>query len=711
MTKKFTIVLAILCTCHFLNAQGVKQLWGTISNKLYSIDTASLTLTARKDFTTPQDGLYLVDFKLVDGKIYGTQLQGWFLYEFDPMKQTNNFSGIVALPSVVQVTPHNGAVRHITRKSGNLYIANNKALNLVDDPEYPTDFDFMTISKWDINNQVFSKPYSEEQLGAIGPLVEFNNKFYGLNNNPEIFEWEPDNATITKRKSLLGSTLSATSSEYDYKRPVAFGNKLYILAHDHILEWDPQTDGLEIRHSFDIVDAPSDGARFSLIEVNGKLYGMTALGGTNNEGVIFEWDPVTGDYEVKINFTDFGMKGYDVINLIEDDNSGEIFAIGLNNILQYNPSNNKIIVKNMNGIPYGKNYQMLPAPVSLFTPNSCTSFPSVTISTSNNSGWVPITDSKGDVLAEIQPHNNNLGLLDIHAYINEGAVRTDGQGKPYLDRNITITPATQPGEGNPVDIRLYITKAEFEALRAAPNSGINDIADLAIFKSSEACSGTVTNAVPVTTTYEDYEFGYVLKATIISFSTFYFSNRVFESLPLQLLDFSATLQNDDAVLLWKTDNEHNTHSFDIERSEDGVHFSIAGNIAANNTAGKHQYHFTDKDITELSSSVVYYRLNQKDIDGKAVYSKIISINLPSARLVTVSPNPAGNYINVKLRKQLNTPNTLIQITDMGGRKVIEQKINPSTNTHKINTMTLSKGVYMISIINNGERITSRFVKQ
>ncbi len=40
---------------------------------------------------------------------------------------------------------------------------------------------------------------------------------------------------------------------------------------------------------------------------NGKFYGMTLGGGVNNQGTIYEWDPVTNIYGKKFDFnTDDG---------------------------------------------------------------------------------------------------------------------------------------------------------------------------------------------------------------------------------------------------------------------------------------------------------------------------------------------------------------------------------------------------------------------
>ncbi|MFT3946762.1 MAG: T9SS type A sorting domain-containing protein [Agriterribacter sp.] len=248
-------------------------------------------------------------------------------------------------------------------------------------------------------------------------------------------------------------------------------------------------------------------------------------------------------------------------------------------------------------------------------------------------------------------------------------------------------------------------------MKADPASGITDITDLAIFKSTDACSGAlITSALPIPTTYEDYEFGYVLKASVNSFSTFFFSNRTFEALPLQFTDFTAIQKGSEALLQWVTENEVNTKDFDVERSIDGINFVSVGKAAAKNTAGKHSYSFTDKNIDLLDAPTVYYRLKQSDIDGKFDYSKTVSIRLSNVAVFRVRPNPAGGVINLIYKKKTGN-NAIVQIIDAGGKKVLEQKLNVQTVNHTININALAKGVYMISVIDNGERVTTRFMKQ
>lgn len=63
-----------------------------------------------------------------------------------------------------------------------------------------------------------------------------------------------------------------------------------------------------IRHDFSRIEGRSPWG--NLCEAtNGKLYGMTERGGTDDKGVLFEYDPSTGTYVVKFNFDGFLSTG------------------------------------------------------------------------------------------------------------------------------------------------------------------------------------------------------------------------------------------------------------------------------------------------------------------------------------------------------------------------------------------------------------------
>lgn len=348
------------------------------------------------------------------------------------------------------------------------------------------------------------------------------------------------------------------------------------------------------------------------------------------------------------------------------------------------------------------------------TANSCTSGTTITIDNSNNNLWVPITGPDGNIMAEIYPNGNNLGTVTSSFYTNTGSIRVNN-GLHYLDRNITITPQFQPT--STVKIRLYISQAEFNALKADPLSGVNVIGDLKIYKNSDACGAVLTSTTTlINPTYAEAHGigGYMLQGNISSFSSFYFSGPI-ATLPLQLLTFTGALQNNNALLQWQTTNESGVSSFIIERSIDANNFKPIGTVPAKGGYdNQNNYSFTDYDASKQSSGSVYYRLRMVDVDGSIRYSKIISVTFNSTYTVFVYPNPVNDILNISIISQNNSL-LKMQITNVMGQ-VVYQKNNFAANSSSVlhvNTETWQKGMYIVKITNIDNEIlsTQKVLKQ
>lgn len=700
-------------------AQGVKQLWTTTYEDLYpdaagwiiSFDSLGNHFQKRHELPHPPP-TYPLWLNFYNGNFYTIVGEGGRIFEYNPLTDQSNLAGhLEGWDISVQVCDE------MTLQDGIFYGVSNKT---TEDSPYSG-----YLFTWDPATRVFTRKYLTGEFHA-GAMVEKGGKWYGMTYSPDdgsIFEWDPQTNNYTTKINFpeedkgnpTGSMILVGDKFYGVcsgSSDIAFyGNSPEDpLLTGCLFEWDPATNVFTVKYDFDV---PEDGLNpvGNLFEKDGKLYGITYVGGENNAGVIFEFDPAaTGNaYSKKADMSDINSAGKRRLLAVS---AGNLYGYNYNSftLFEWNSTTGQLTDKT-DQLFSASNALVVAAMVSSPSPGSCVNYPSVQVDQDNNNRWVAITDSKSDVLAELQPRGNNLGFVNAQCYINNTGIRTDGAGRPYLDRSITITPATQPAEGNPVDIRLYITEAELELLKSAPNSGISGISDIGIFKSNDPCSENLINALPVPTTYEDYDFGYILKATVTSFSTFYFSNRSFEVLPLTMLAFSGTLKNDDVLLQWTTEHEYNTSDFDIERSTDGNHFIAVGNVATFNNPGKQEYRFSDQNAGASAYSRLYYRLKQKDLDGKYQYSKTIAVYLPGFKSLMVSPNPAQHYLDITYKGQ-NTPNGLrLQITDLSGKKVLEQTINPAATVHRINIATLNKGVYLISILNNGKRTTGKFVKQ
>ncbi|MFC0774112.1 PQQ-dependent sugar dehydrogenase [Terrimonas alba] len=335
--------------------------------------------------------------------------------------------------------------------------------------------------------------------------------------------------------------------------------------------------------------------------------------------------------------------------------------------------------------------------------NNCTSGTSITIDNSNNNLWVPITGPDGNILAEIKANGNNLGTVTSSLYTKSGALRQQF-GKRYLHRNITITPAVQPSSA--VAIRLYMTKAEFDEMDADAGSGVSAITDLKILKNNDACGSAIaSNTQLVNPDYAEAHGtdGYVLQANINSFSSFYFGTSAI-TLPVELVYFKGSLQNNSAVLQWETINENNASHFIVERSTDNRNFESIGKVSANgNSTAAIQYSHVDNNVNTLSSTIIYYRLKMVDADGQYKYSSIVTIALADiTNKIIVSPNPATDETKLTIIATKSGKATW-KLIDNGGRLLKQNVIHikKGNNNVFIPVAGLSAGLYYLQVSGAG----------
>ena len=697
---------------------------------LYEWNPSSNTYAKKIDLHDESKGLNPVGSLAAGaGKRYGMTNTGGangkgVIFEYDPSANSNAYTKKIDLSTAIGSVPYGnltwyaGKFYGMTSKGGD----NDLGTIFEYDPASNTytkkiDFDFtngstplgsLTLSgtkfygmtssggstgngvifEWEPATNSFTRKIDMTTVNGSKPagnLVEYNGKFYGLtksggvSNRGVIFEWDPTSNVYTRKIVLTVADGSNPPGSLSLLDGMFFGvtEGGGSGSAGVIFEWDPINNVYTKRHEFSFPDAakPLGGLTYS----NGMFYGMTEQGGNNDLGVIFEWDPATDTYTKKRDFT-----------AAEGSN-------GLRN----------------------NNFSLLPAPVAKGIPGSCVSFPAITIDNTNNNVWVPITDHMGDAVAEIRANGNNLGIVSTSAYINNATVREDGNKKLYMDRNLTITPQFPISPGSSVEIRLYIRNAEYMDLKNATNSdgqpsGISGISDIGIYKNDDACSASIGFTThPVLTTAVSWEGDHVLTATINSFSSFYFANIAQGGpLPIANLEFNGRLDNTDANIKWKTTNEFNLQSFDLERSTDGSMYKTINKVDAHNQAGIHQYNYIDKNIISLGVPVVYYRLKQTDRDGRFNYSGIVALEIKSSNLVILYPNPVVDKANLSISNP-GVEAVQLRIIDNTGRIVKQQSLNVAAgnSAFSIDMSNLARGVYYLEL--KGETVNEhkQFIKQ
>lgn len=184
------------------------------------------------------------------------------------------------------------------------------------------------------------------------------------------------------------------------------------------------------------------------------------------------------------------------------------------------------------------------------------------------------------------------------------------------------------------------------------------------------------------------------------------------TLPLTLLDFTATLNGKIAQLQWTTVTEINTKNFVVQRGTDGAHFTNIGTVnSSGNSTQKITYQFSDGDVLNADSSNVYYRLQMTDNDGKFTYSKIVRVIItPSGKLFIVYPNPVKDKLTIVSTASLNK--TEVRITDVTGKIVYKEQLSnvQADVKNTVNVAGLNKGVYYLQFVTGSDVQTVKFFK-
>jgi alpha-tubulin suppressor-like RCC1 family protein len=172
------------------------------------------------------------------------------------------------------------------------------------------------------------------------------------------------------------------------------------------------------------------------------------------------------------------------------------------------------------------------------------------------------------------------------------------------------------------------------------------------------------------------------------------------SLPIEFLFFQAKILSNQNLLTWQTATETNNQGFEIERSLNGIDFEKLGFLKGVGNSNQIQsYRFIDAN----PFNVTYYRLKQIDFDGKFDYSNTISIKIGKEKSIQFYPNPTNGIITIESDAILNAD---ILIYNTIGKLVKTTKAQNNT----INISDLPKGVYMVSMTNNENRIVKQIVK-
>jgi hypothetical protein len=187
-------------------------------------------------------------------------------------------------------------------------------------------------------------------------------------------------------------------------------------------------------------------------------------------------------------------------------------------------------------------------------------------------------------------------------------------------------------------------------------------------------------------------------------------------LPIILSKFGAEIINEKVYITWSTLSENNNDYFTIERSVDGINFSVLEIIpGAGKSSAILNYEVIDTHPYEGTS---YYRLKQTDYDGGFKYSKLVAVNNVitftsiNFELGKITPNPVNNNefsINIL---HASRSSLLVNIFSLNGELVYSKVYDISKGLLNVLVqpeVELGNGSYLVVLENGNQLVTKRLV--
>lgn len=171
-----------------------------------------------------------------------------------------------------------------------------------------------------------------------------------------------------------------------------------------------------------------------------------------------------------------------------------------------------------------------------------------------------------------------------------------------------------------------------------------------------------------------------------------FSQATTIPLPIALTSFGGQDTGPYILLQWSTSPGQNSDHFEVEKSNDAVHYTVAVSVRAAGSSDVQQ-NYSAQDL-QPADGVNYYRLKLVYADGRFTWSPVIVIRHGKGSEPLLFPNPAGAFFTVVAGRE---PIREVVIYDLAGRRLMRSENGAANTTFTVPCGRLTQGVYMVGI--------------
>jgi len=170
----------------------------------------------------------------------------------------------------------------------------------------------------------------------------------------------------------------------------------------------------------------------------------------------------------------------------------------------------------------------------------------------------------------------------------------------------------------------------------------------------------------------------------------------FDVVPVELVSFNASVNENSVTLSWITATELNNSGFEIERTLLGSEFEKVGFVPGHGTSTEtHSYSFVDQSLAAGSYA---YRLKQIDLDGTYEYSNIVNVEIITPIEFELSqnyPNPFNPSTTIKFSIPEGSQVSLKIYNSLGQeiKILVNQFMEAGIHNVNFNAVGLNSGMY------------------
>jgi hypothetical protein len=176
-------------------------------------------------------------------------------------------------------------------------------------------------------------------------------------------------------------------------------------------------------------------------------------------------------------------------------------------------------------------------------------------------------------------------------------------------------------------------------------------------------------------------------------------------LPVELVAFDATAQNDHVRLDWTTASEQNNAFFTVERSIDLEQWQeVNVTPGAGTSAAPIQY--SSRDASPLNGTA-YYRLRQTDLDGSSSLSHAVPVTFTEGVSVSIHPVPFREQLQVRT---LDGDVLSVELHAMTGQR-IPMPMHTTGPDIRLDTSMLPPGAYTVRVWTSAGAHTTTIIRE